>query len=80
MGSQHADPALTVRPSAEVKSRADTVLKERGLEMRGFVVACLAALAAEPEPLLATLKQHWPAEKPRGRPRRSPDAPEQTPG
>jgi hypothetical protein len=71
MGSQHADPALTVRPPAEVKDRADAVLKERGLEMRGFVVACLAALADDPDALLAHLGKHWPAEKPRGRPRRS---------
>ncbi|MTD57176.1 hypothetical protein [Amycolatopsis pithecellobii] len=69
MGSQHADPALTVRPPAEVKDRADAVLKERGLPMRGFVVACLAALADDPDAFLAHLAKHWPAEKPRGRPR-----------
>jgi len=78
MGSQHADPALTVRPPGEVKSQAEAVLKERGLEMRGFVVACLSTLAAEPDALLAQIAGRWPAEKPRGRPRRPPSPPVRT--
>ena len=69
--SQHADPeALTVRPGAKVKAAASKVLSDRELEMRAFIVACLAALAADPDRFLATLAPHWPAPKPRGRPPR----------
>jgi hypothetical protein len=70
VSSDHADPALTVRPPAEVKARAQAELAARGRGLRGFVTACLAALVAEPDRLLALLDAHWPAEKPRGRPRR----------
>ncbi len=69
MGSQHADPPLTVRPPADVKQRAQDVLRERDLEMRGFIVACLATLADRPDSFLAELAEHWPPQKPRGRPR-----------
>ncbi|WP_018588935.1 hypothetical protein [Salinispora arenicola] len=69
MGSQHADPALTVRPPKEIQSAAKAVLDARGREMRAFVTACLAAVAAEPDEVLAMLASHWPAPKPRGRPR-----------
>jgi hypothetical protein len=68
--SRHADPALTVRPPAQVKADAQTVLRERGLEMRAFVTACLAALAADPDQTLKQLTPHWPEDKPKGRPRR----------
>ncbi|MFG1913081.1 hypothetical protein [Kribbella sp. NPDC048928] len=78
MGSQHADPALTVRAPADVKGRATEVLQARGLEMRGFVVACLTALAADPDALLNQIEPHWPAEKPRGRPRREPAPPDRS--
>jgi hypothetical protein len=71
MGSQHADPALTVRPPAKVKTSAEEVLEARGLEMRAFVVACLATLAAEPDVLLDLIGKRWPEPKPRGRPRPS---------
>jgi hypothetical protein len=70
VNSQHAEPeGLTVRPGAEVKAAASKVLAARELEMRGFIVACLAALAADPDGLLAMLAPHWPPPKPRGRPR-----------
>jgi hypothetical protein len=70
MNSQHADPALTVRPDVQVKDAASRVLSEHGLQMQAFIVACLTALAEDPEPFLATLRPHWPPVKPRGRPRR----------
>ncbi|MHA4818768.1 hypothetical protein ACXZ65_30975 [Streptomyces aculeolatus] len=41
--------------------------------MRAFVVACLAALVADPDRFLAQLDSHWPEQKPRGRPRRTPE-------
>lgn len=72
MGSQHAEPeALTVRPGAEVKAAASRVLSERDLEMRAAIVACLTALAADPDGFVATLAPHWPPPKPRGRARGS---------
>ncbi|MEU6965109.1 hypothetical protein [Streptomyces chrestomyceticus] len=73
MSSQHRDPAMTVRPPAALKAAAETALGDR--EMRAFVVACLAALVADPDRFLAQLDEHWPEEKPRGRPRRTPGGP-----
>jgi hypothetical protein len=71
VSSQHADPAaLTVRPGAEVKAAASRVLDGRNLQMRSFIVACLTALAADPDGFLATLGPHWPTPRPHGRPRR----------
>jgi hypothetical protein len=70
VSSDHADPAVTVRPPAGLKTRAQAELAARGRGLRGFVTACLAALVADPEGFLAGLAEHWPAEKPRGRPRR----------
>ncbi|WP_211265823.1 hypothetical protein [Actinacidiphila oryziradicis] len=72
MSSQHRDPPLTVRPPADVKTQAQAVLNARNLEVQAFVVACLSALAATPDQFLAGLKPHWPEQKPRGRPRRTP--------
>ena len=72
MNSQHADTAaVTVRTGPEVKEAATRVLDRRKLQMRAFIVACLTALAADPDKFLATLAPHWPAPKPRGRPRRA---------
>ena len=72
MSSQHADQALTVRPPAEVTEQAKAILGDRNLEIRSFVTACLAALAADPDGFLEGLTNHWPPEKPRGRPPRQP--------
>ncbi|WP_216216881.1 hypothetical protein [Amycolatopsis aidingensis] len=73
MPSEHAEPALTVRAPAELKSAAQDVLNDRGLEMRSFIVACLTGLREDPDGLLDVLARHWPAPKPRrgGRPPRS---------
>lgn len=71
MSSQHRDPALTIRPPAELKAAAQTALA--GREMRGFVVACLSALVSDPQGFLAQLEGHWPEKKPRGRPRQTPN-------
>lgn len=72
MASQHADPQLNVRPPAAVMEQAKDTLQEHGREIRGFVAACLAALNADPDTFLAQLAEHWPPEKRRGRPRRTP--------
>ena len=74
MGSQHADPALTVRPPAEVKAAAQAILDQRDLELRAFITACLSAIAAEPDRMLTLLAEYWPQAKRRGRPRRTPGA------
>ncbi|MGP3990800.1 hypothetical protein [Streptomyces sp. 3N207] len=71
MSSQHRDPALTVRPPADLKEAAQSALSARDIEIRAFVVACLKALVANPDQFLKVLTGHWPEKKPRGRPRRS---------
>lgn len=70
MPSEHREPALTVRPPADLKRDTQVELAGRGLQMRAFVVACLTALKADPEWFLAVLKPHWPDPKPHrgGRP------------
>jgi hypothetical protein len=70
MSSQHAGVSLTVRPDRQVKEGADAALAARGREMQAFVVACLVALAADPDGFLAALAPYWPAPKLLGRPRR----------
>lgn len=70
MSSQHRDPALTVRPPADALSTAQAVLDARSLEMRGFITACLTAVAADPDDFLGRIAEHWPAQKKRGRPPR----------
>lgn len=69
MSSQHRDPGMTIRPPAELKAAAQTALGDR--EMRAFVVACLAALVADPDRFLAGLDAYWPEKKVRGRPRKA---------
>ncbi|GHE51097.1 hypothetical protein [Streptomyces capitiformicae] len=68
---RHRDPGLTVRPGADLKQQATQALSDRDREMQGFVVACLTALVADPDGFLERLAEHWPAEKPRGRPRKA---------
>ncbi|MFJ3310268.1 hypothetical protein ACIPSA_46210 [Streptomyces sp. NPDC086549] len=71
MSSQHRDPPLTVRPPATLKADAQKELTNRGREMKAFIVACLNALVADPDGFLNLLNEHWPAETPRGRPRKT---------
>ncbi|WP_406490575.1 hypothetical protein OHB06_00855 [Streptomyces sp. NBC_01604] len=68
---RHRDPRLTVRPDTDLKQQATQALSDRDREMQGFVVACLNALVVDPDGFLERLKEHWPAEKPRGRPRKA---------
>jgi hypothetical protein len=71
MNSQHAPgAAVTARTEAQVKDAASKALTDRGLEMQAFIVACLIALAADPDRFVATVRPYWPPVKPRGRPRR----------
>lgn len=62
--------ALTVRIPPELKTAALAELDTRGLEQRAFVAAALEALRTDPDSTLRWLAAHWPADKPRGRPRR----------
>lgn len=71
MSSQHRDPALTIRPPADLRQAAARELNERNLEVQAFVVACFKALVADPEKFLEDLTAHWPDKKPRGRPRKT---------
>lgn len=71
MSSQHREPALTVRPPADLRQAATRELNERNLEVQAFVVACFKALVADPERFLEGLTAHWPEKKPRGRPRKA---------
>lgn len=68
MSNQHRDPAVTVRVPRQVKEAAQTQLDQRGLAKKAFVVACMAALAKQPDNLLKLLEPHWPTPSPRGRP------------
>lgn len=69
--SRHRDPGLTVRPPAAVKAAAQRELAQRGRETKAFVVACLNALISDPDGFLEHLAEHWPADTPRGRPRKA---------
>jgi hypothetical protein len=55
MSSQHAEPTLTVRVPQDAKDAAQQLLKDRGLDLRAFVVANLSALPAEPDAVLKRL-------------------------
>lgn len=71
MSNRHRDRALTVRPAEDIRAPAQAALAVRGREIGAFVAACLAALAADPDRFLAHLAPHWPAPRPKGRPRRT---------
>ncbi|GGP80238.1 hypothetical protein [Streptomyces melanogenes] len=71
MADNHRDPPLTTRPPAALKQQATAALQAHDREMQAFVVACLTALVADPKGFLGQLADHWPPEKPRGRPRKT---------
>jgi len=68
---RHRDPGLTVRPPKALKEAAQIELASRDRTMRAYFVACLNALVADPDRFLAGLDEHWPADTPRGRPRKT---------
>jgi hypothetical protein len=79
VSSQHSGVALGVRLDPQVKAKGSEALDERDLEMTSFIVACLLALAADPDLFLAGLRPYWPRPKPRGRPRSRETAAPQAP-
>lgn len=72
MSSQHRDPALTIRPPADVVARAREVLAEHGWELKEWATAALTDLGERPAEVLAELTPHRPPAAPRGRPPRTP--------
>jgi antitoxin component of RelBE/YafQ-DinJ toxin-antitoxin module len=73
MISRHAKKAaIAVRTDPEVRSEAKDALGEQGWEVAEFVVACLRAVAAEPERFLKMV-QRYRVPSVKGRPRRSGD-------
>jgi len=68
MTHRKEDQALTVRPPADAVEPAQQVLAERSLEMRGFIAACLYAVAADPDAFIGGIAEFWPPPKKRGRP------------
>lgn len=71
MADRHKDqkgPDVYVRGPVPEKEPAQQVLKSEGRQLKGFVIACLRALLANPERFLAHLDGHWPEPKRAGRP------------
>jgi hypothetical protein len=71
MSSRHELTTSTYRPARDELDDAKPHVPP-GKTVDGFLRACLRALRAEPERLLAVLAPYWPPEKPRGRPRKTP--------
>lgn len=65
---RHVDPKLTIRPTEELRRAVVDLLKQRGLTAQEYVIACLAALVAEPDRQIEAVARHWPEPKPKGRP------------
>jgi len=68
MTSKHLDPPLPVRASRPDQEAAREVLKRHGWGLTQFVVACLRAVARDPDTLLERLAADRPEPKRRGRP------------
>jgi hypothetical protein len=72
-GDRHADPKLTVRPTEELRRAVLDLLRQRGLTAQDFMIACLSALASDPERQIEAVAPYWPEPKPRGRPPKKAD-------
>jgi hypothetical protein len=68
-GHVEGEAPITLRPPRTLKQDAAAILRARGWDMRGYFVACLAALTTDPDTELAAKTPHRQPEKPRGRPR-----------
>lgn len=73
MSSRHELTTSTYRPERAELDAARASLPD-GRTVDGLLRATLRALAADPDQLLTLLEPHWPADKPRGRPRKQPTA------
>ena len=65
----HLDPAMTVRVPDGLKDTVKAHLSDRGLDLRGLIVAALTATSSDLDATLRFLRPYWPAPKKRGRPR-----------
>lgn len=70
---RHANPKLTVRAPEQLRQAILDPLKQRGLTAQDFMIACLAALVADPDRQIEAVAPHWPEPKPKGRPRKKVD-------
>lgn len=62
-----ANTDLYIKGPVDEKLGALKVLRDRGWQLKGFVIACLRALLADPDTFLKRLQPHRPAERPPGR-------------
>lgn len=68
--SRHRDKAgVAVRTTPDIRDAANTALDHHGWTLAEYLIACLHAVADQPEQLLATLTPYRPPPKTRGRPR-----------
>jgi hypothetical protein len=70
MPSRHELTTSTFRPERDELTDAGGNLPE-GKTMDGFLRACLRTLRDDPRALLDLIGDRWPADKPRGRPRKT---------
>jgi hypothetical protein len=64
------DEPLNVRPPREDRLAGYRLLSDRGWDMTSFIAACLKALRADPDRILAFLDPHRIERRGRGRPRK----------
>lgn len=74
MTDRHKDqgPDVYVRGPVPEKADAQRILAAENLQLKGFVIACLRALIADPKRFLKQLERHWPEAKHAGRPPKPP--------
>jgi hypothetical protein len=68
--SQHRFRTRAFRPEPGEWEPAEEILTARGMTPGAFLRACLRWLASDPDEVLAVLGEHWPEQRPTGRPRR----------
>lgn len=77
---RHLDPKLTVRPTEELRQAVLEQLRRRGLTAQDYVIACLAALVADPDWQIKVVEPFWPEPKRMGRPPKKREADDEEPG
>lgn len=75
-----ANYAMTVRTPKRDQDAAKDALTERGWGLREFFVACLLAVAADPDAVLAQVEAHRREPGKPGRPRKDQAEPDEAPG
>jgi hypothetical protein len=67
-------PDLFVRGPVPERDDVQALLHARKLQVKGFVIACMRALLADPDRFLAQLNQYWPEKRRAGRPPKRPQS------